>query len=69
MKAVVAILPDHPTPIAHGKHTRDPVPVAIRDPRQEPDAVDRFDEESVRAGALGHRRGAEFIEAVVGSME
>jgi len=64
MEAVVAVLPDHPTPIAHGKHTRDPVPVAIRDPRQEPDAVDRFDEESVK-----HLRGAEFIEAVVGSKD
>jgi len=66
-EAVVAVLPDHPTPIAHGKHTRDPVPVAVRDPRQEPDAVDRFDEESVRAGALGRLRGAGFIETVVGS--
>jgi len=66
-EAVVAVLPDHPTPIAHGKHVRDPVPVAIRGPRQEPDAVDRFDEESVKAGALGHLRGAEFIETVVGT--
>jgi 2,3-bisphosphoglycerate-independent phosphoglycerate mutase len=65
-EAVVAVLPDHPTPIAHGKHTRDPVPVAIRDPRKAPDAVDRFDEESVKAGALGHLRGAEFIEVVMG---
>jgi 2,3-bisphosphoglycerate-independent phosphoglycerate mutase len=66
-KAIVAVLPDHPTPVAHGKHVRDPVPVAIRDPRQEPDAVDRFDEESVKAGALGHLHGTEFIEAVVDS--
>jgi 2,3-bisphosphoglycerate-independent phosphoglycerate mutase len=64
-EAVIAVLPDHPTPVAHGKHTRDPVPVAIWDPRQEPDTVDRFDEESVKAGALGHLRGAEFIETVV----
>jgi 2,3-bisphosphoglycerate-independent phosphoglycerate mutase len=67
MGAVVAVLPDHPTPVAHGKHVRDPVPVAIRDPRRAPDAVDRFDEESVRAGELGYLRGAEFIEMVVGS--
>jgi 2,3-bisphosphoglycerate-independent phosphoglycerate mutase len=65
-EAVVAVLPDHPTPIAHGKHVRDPVPVAIWDPRQAPDAVDRFDEESVKAGSLGHLRGAEFIETVMG---
>jgi 2,3-bisphosphoglycerate-independent phosphoglycerate mutase len=65
IEAVVAVLPDHPTPVAHGKHVRDPVPVAIRDPRELPDAVERFDEESVKAGALGMLRGAEFIKAVV----
>jgi 2,3-bisphosphoglycerate-independent phosphoglycerate mutase len=65
IEAVVAVLPDHPTPLAHGKHVRDPVPVAVRDPRQMPDAVERFDEESVKAGSLGHLRGAEFIETVI----
>jgi 2,3-bisphosphoglycerate-independent phosphoglycerate mutase len=69
IEAVVAVLPDHPTPIAVGTHTRDPVPVAIWDPRQTPDAVERFDEESVKAGALGMLCGAEFIETVVGSRE
>lgn len=64
-EAVVAVLPDHPTPIAHGKHTRDPVPVAVRDPRRAPDAVERFDEESVKEGGLGYMRGAEFIETVM----
>lgn len=65
IEAVVAVLPDHPTPITVGTHTRDPVPVAIRDPRLPPDGVSRFDEESVKAGALGLLQGAEFIEAVV----
>ena len=67
VEAVVAILPDHPTPIAHGKHTRDPVPVAIRDPRQTPDPVCRFDETSVKAGSLGLMAGATFIETVMGA--
>lgn len=66
LEALVAILPDHPTPIAHGKHVRNPVPVAIRDPRQAPDGVERFDEESVIDGGLGLMRGAEFIETVMG---
>jgi 2,3-bisphosphoglycerate-independent phosphoglycerate mutase len=66
IEAVVAVLPDHPTPVAHGKHVRDPVPVAVRDPRKVPDGVERFDEESVKAGELGHMRGAKFIEMVVG---
>jgi 2,3-bisphosphoglycerate-independent phosphoglycerate mutase len=65
-EAVVAVLPDHPTPIAHGKHVRDPVPVAVRDPRALPDKVERFDEERVREGALGYMHGTEFIKAVVG---
>jgi 2,3-bisphosphoglycerate-independent phosphoglycerate mutase len=69
MEAVIAVLPDHPTPIAHGKHVRDPVPVAIRDPRRPPDAVERFDEESVKAGELGHMRGAEFVGRVMGIVE
>lgn len=65
IEAVIAILPDHPTPIAVGTHTREPVPVAIWDRRQEPDAVERFDEESVKLGALGMLRGAEFINLIV----
>jgi 2,3-bisphosphoglycerate-independent phosphoglycerate mutase len=67
VEAVVAVLPDHPTPVAHGKHVRDPVPVAVRDPRRVPDKVERFDEESVKAGELGYMHGAELVETVVGS--
>jgi 2,3-bisphosphoglycerate-independent phosphoglycerate mutase len=43
------------------------VPVAIRAPRLEPDAVARFDEESVKAGALGLMKGAQFIETFFGA--
>jgi 2,3-bisphosphoglycerate-independent phosphoglycerate mutase len=69
IEAVVAVLPDHPTPISHGKHVRDPVPVAVRDPRRLPDGVERFDEESVKEGELGYMRGAGFIETVIGTKE
>jgi 2,3-bisphosphoglycerate-independent phosphoglycerate mutase len=65
IEAVIAVLPDHPTPVAHGKHVRDPVPVAVRDPRKPPDTVECFDEESVKAGKLGHMHGAEFMETVM----
>ncbi len=58
----VAVLPDHPTPIAHGNHTREPVPVAIRSHHLQADAVSCFDEESVKAGALGLMAGSQFIE-------
>ena len=62
-ESTVAVLPDHPTPIAYGNHTREPVPVAIRSPHMPGDPVARFDEESVKAGSLGLLAGAEFIEA------
>lgn len=63
----VAVLPDHPTPIESGNHTREPVPVAIRAPRLTPDAVNAFDEESVKQGALGLMTGAQFIETFFGA--
>ncbi len=57
-----AVLPDHPTPIASGNHTREPVPVAIFAPGQQADSVDRYDEESVKSGSLGMLSGSQFIE-------
>ncbi len=67
MEAVIAVLPDHPTPVTLGSHVRDPVPVAIWDPRVQPDAVTRYDEESVRSGSLGILEGSEFIRLLLGS--
>ena len=64
LMTVVAVLPDHATPVSHGAHTRDPVPVAIWDPASEPDAVQKYDEESVKLGSLGFLHGSDFIEKV-----
>ncbi len=61
-ESTVAVLPDHPTPIASGNHTREPVPVAIRFPHLPGDAVSFFDEESVKSGSLGLMTGSQFIE-------
>ncbi|OGV64776.1 MAG: cofactor-independent phosphoglycerate mutase, partial [Lentisphaerae bacterium RIFOXYC12_FULL_60_16] len=47
------ILPDHPVPIATGKHTRTPVPVAVRMQNVSPDAVQSFDEIICPGGSLG----------------
>ena len=58
----VAVLPDHPTPIANGNHTREPVPVAIRSPHIPGDDVECFDEDSVKSGSLGLLIGSQFIE-------
>ena len=49
----IAVLPDHPTPIEIGTHTRDPVPFAIKSPQIEADDVQKFDEFSARNGGFG----------------
>jgi 2,3-bisphosphoglycerate-independent phosphoglycerate mutase len=49
----IAILPDHPTPVSIGTHTRDPVPFAIASPNLQPDGVKKFDESSAQKGAFG----------------
>jgi 2,3-bisphosphoglycerate-independent phosphoglycerate mutase len=59
--AAVAVLPDHPTPVATGQHGRDPVPVAILRPGEAPDATERYDEEQAKRGALGMMSGAQFM--------
>ncbi len=65
-QTVTAVLPDHPTPIASGAHVRDPVPVAIWDPRVEADSVKDFNEISVKQGKLGLMQGDVFIKTVFG---
>jgi 2,3-bisphosphoglycerate-independent phosphoglycerate mutase len=49
----IAVLPDHPTPIKIGTHTREPVPFAIRSPRLKADDVKEFDEFSAKKGGFG----------------
>jgi 2,3-bisphosphoglycerate-independent phosphoglycerate mutase len=61
-ESTVAVLPDHPTPVGYGNHTREPVPVAIRSPHMQCDSVTAYDEESVKCGSLGLMIGAQFIE-------
>ncbi len=50
---VIAILPDHPTPIKVKTHTSEPVPLAILSPRLRPDDVERFSERACSTGGLG----------------
>ena len=62
----IAILPDHPTPVEHRTHTKEPVPFLIYAPGIEPDDVETFDEESCRKGACGHLKKDEFIKMFMG---
>jgi 2,3-bisphosphoglycerate-independent phosphoglycerate mutase len=66
LPAVVAVLPDHPTPVEKRIHVRDAVPFLIRDPRRVPDAVQSYDEQSCAAGSFGILRGDQFIRTVFG---
>jgi 2,3-bisphosphoglycerate-independent phosphoglycerate mutase len=68
-EATLAVLPDHPTPIAQGNHTREPVPVAIWSPNRPADGVERYDEESVKDGSLGLLSGKQFIETFFNRQE
>lgn len=49
----IAVMPDHPTPIKIGTHTREPVPFAVWSPWLEADNVQKFDEFSAKKGWFG----------------
>lgn len=66
IEAAIAVLPDHPTPVETGAHATDPVPVAIWRPGTPPDAVQGYDEEQAKSGALGLLTGDQFIRAAMG---
>lgn len=64
---VIAVLPDHPTPIAVGTHTRDPVPFAIQSPSNPPDRVSKFDELSTKNGFYGLVGETSLISLLISS--
>ncbi len=63
---VVAVLPDHPTPIKVGTHTRDPVPFAVYFPLVKGDEVKQFDEDSAKKGDCGLIEGDAFMSLFLG---
>ena len=64
-KRVVAVLPDHLTPVERGDHVGQPVPVLIRDPDKPADGVTHYDEETVKEGALGALVGEDFVRTLL----
>ncbi|MGC8816282.1 MAG: cofactor-independent phosphoglycerate mutase [Candidatus Hadarchaeum sp.] len=58
---VVAVLPDHPTPIKVRTHTSDPVPFTILASGLEGDGL-RFTEADARKGSLGLIEGKNFMK-------
>jgi len=65
-KVCIALLSDHPTPIAVRTHVADPVPFLICHPEKTPDEVDEFNESSCSRGSLGLLEGDSFIKKVLG---
>jgi 2,3-bisphosphoglycerate-independent phosphoglycerate mutase len=57
---VVAVLPDHPTPIRVKTHTRDPVPFVVSG--KGTDGSTAFSESAGRAGGLGTLNATEFLD-------
>lgn len=64
---VIAVMPDHPTPISVGTHTRDPVPFAIQSPSLSPDGVKKFDEFSAKNGAFGLVKEKSIVSLLISS--
>ncbi len=64
-RVAYCVLPDHPVPIASGKHTRTPVPVSVWQPGVAADAVQVYDEESVKKGILGNMKGSELMDLLL----
>jgi 2,3-bisphosphoglycerate-independent phosphoglycerate mutase len=62
----LAVLPDHPVPVALGKHTRTPVPVAVRIAGAQPDAVQAYSEAACAAGSLGAMTNGDFMNVLFG---
>lgn len=57
---VIAVLPDHPTPIRVKTHTRDPVPFVVAG--KGTDGSLAYSEKAGRAGGLGTRNATEFLD-------
>jgi 2,3-bisphosphoglycerate-independent phosphoglycerate mutase len=61
----IAVLPDHPTPISLGTHSRDLVPFTIASPKTKPDGVKALDEESAKHGSYGEVKDKNLVELLL----
>ncbi|WP_298498570.1 cofactor-independent phosphoglycerate mutase [uncultured Methanobrevibacter sp.] len=60
-----AILPDHPTPIDIGTHTRDDVPIVIYDSQRDGDECESFDEKGVLKGSIAIKEGYTLMQKLI----
>jgi 2,3-bisphosphoglycerate-independent phosphoglycerate mutase len=61
---IIAVLPDHPTPIRVKTHTRDPVPFVVSGRGCDGSTV--YSEAAGRSGGLGIKNATEFLEFLFG---
>ena len=61
----IAVLPDHPTPVAHLTHTNEPVPFLIYALGIESDSVKTFDEVACKEGSYGLLEKDGFIKELM----
>lgn len=64
-QVTIAVLPDHPTPVAHRTHTNEPIPFLIYAPGMEADKVEKFDEVACKQGSYGQLEKDEFIKELM----
>lgn len=60
-----AILPDHPTPLSVGTHTRDDVPIIMYSCNKEGDSVVGFNEVDVCEGSIEKQRGCNLVKRLI----
>ena len=60
------VLPDHPVPVAIGKHTRTPVPVSVLMAGTAPDGIQSFNEIDCPCGALGAMKADGLMQVLFG---
>ena len=57
---IVAVLPDHPTPIRVKTHTRDPVPFVVRGKGK--DSTEKYSEKAAGSGGFGMKNAVDFLD-------
>ena len=60
-----AILPDHPTPIDVGTHTRDDVPIIMYSSNKSGDDCNSFDEDNVLKGSISKKEGYKLMQRLI----
>ena len=60
-----AILPDHPTPISIGTHTRDDVPIIMYSSDKSGDECESFDEVGVLKGSVTKKEGYKLMQRLI----